>query len=145
MTAIIEFMRNVWKFKKQLWEYRPYDHHYLESMLSAMYRDMANHIEEHNIFVGCEKVAHRARVIAYLIDNYQDISDPLYEKLIDEWWASREEIPQDNDTVLMKFPEDAPSKRRLINKRRKREEAITNHRIDLLFKYIRKYHRRLWC
>lgn len=137
------FFINIFKFRKELASYRAWDHYYINQFAAAMYRDMANHLVEHGNHVGCEITAKRARVIAHLLTHLEPEISGSYSKALEEWWATKKEIELDNGWVSMEFS-DSKALRRRLDQERAKHLKICKHRKGLLFKYLRKYHEKIW-
>lgn len=141
---VIWFITNIWTFRKELWDYRPWDPAYIEFFASKLYTVLGKHIRATDNHVGSKRNAQRAFVIAHLLRNYDTAEDAILTKSIREWWDTHTEIEEGNGLTRLVFTEDK-NRDRLIDKRHTHADKITEHRTSLLFKYLRKYHKRLWC
>lgn len=141
------YLRNCWKYRLQLKHHYPWDSECIEFFASAMYTDLANHIEKANRHVGCENTVRRARVIAHLLKRenreWMELKDPILEREMDDWWNSRTEVELSDGCTRIDFPEDE-KKDRLRKARQSHLRKVQKHRDELLLSYLRKYQYKLW-
>ena len=143
------FFRNLWRYKGMLWTFRSWDSGYIELWASEMYSDVADSIETGDRHIGCEKTVQRARTVARLLrDDRDKYYDPIGDKLQDEKWSKSDFVPADEKygegMMELKIHEMSPNKERLLEKRRKAMNDLEKQRRDMLFTYLRKYHKKFW-
>lgn len=86
-ATIWKFFRNLWLFRKALWEYRSWDYHGMFQFMETCARDMSRCHKEHGHLMRSEETAKELLVFAELLhrvneDNYTD--DKLeFEKVSD--------------------------------------------------------------
>lgn len=102
---IPNFFKNIWLFRKELWNFRWYDYHYTLQMLKTSLVIMADNIETKGLEVDdsrLKKVAKMRRAIQ-IIDNMNGVSHiemaekELGELIIKDW----EFIPEGTDSFYI--------------------------------------------
>jgi hypothetical protein len=68
---IAQGFRNLWKWFPIIWKDRDWDDHYIFEVLKFKVLNTANHIEEHDRFVGCETEVKYMRVCVKLMERIQ--------------------------------------------------------------------------
>lgn len=65
-------IRNLWKYRKVVWDISDADYSSLLSVMEAVSRDIAHHLEVHNITVDAPKRARQLRVVACLCSRLRE-------------------------------------------------------------------------
>jgi hypothetical protein len=145
MRNIIEGIKNFWRFRKVIWNYRWYDHTYFLDIQSEVLKDMSNrHLVDGNT-VDHKKTARKLMTMAGALDRIRNAPDrPLHTELLNNLHMETNELPgTDLCECLFTYGKyQADTYKRLSTIDRNDQKAQTQFYIDLyceLFQQIERY------
>lgn len=134
------FCKNIWKFRKALYNHYWFDYHGMLMFMEIGLTDMANNIEKHGIEVDSsrlKKVAKMRRVVQ-LIKNYNESYIEMAEKELGElvmhdWeFKPTDDNPDLFELVDKETPEEKDHNRKVFDRAREIEEQEWNELWEIL-------------
>ena len=134
------FCKNIWKFRKALYNHYWFDYHGMLMFMEIGLTDMANNIEKHGIEVDSsrlKKVAKMRRVVQ-LIKNYNEsyiemAEIELGELVMHDWeFKPTDDNPDLFELVDKETPEEKDHNRKVFDRAREIEEQEWNELWEIL-------------
>ena len=139
--GIPRFIKNIWKFRKGLWNYYWFDHHGTLMMMEIGINDIANNTEKNGNEIDVsrlKKVAAMRRVVQiiqnYNNDVYLEMAEVELGSLIHYDWEVEEVLDEPNLTQIVdkETDEEKIHNRKLFNRVHEIEKSEWNELFEIL-------------